>query len=175
MLSALGIIIGLASRAPLTFFDEPYLGLDAVARQLFYDRLLTDFSEHPRTVVLSTHLIDEVSALIEHVLLIDRGRIVLDDEVEAVRGQLLTVSGASRAVDEFAAAGTELHRTTLNGTARVTLRGAFVPADHDRARSLGLRVEAESLQELVVRLTASPRRPADAETAGDSPEKEILR
>ncbi len=42
MVSALGVIIGLASRSPLTFFDEPYLGLDAVARQLFYDRLLAD-------------------------------------------------------------------------------------------------------------------------------------
>src|SRR5262249_40772508 len=61
MLSAVGVIIGLASRAPLTLFDEPYLGLDAVARQLFYDRLLADYAEHPRTIVLSTHLIDEVA------------------------------------------------------------------------------------------------------------------
>ena len=42
-LSAVGVIIGLASRAELTFFDEPYLGLDAVARQIFYDRLLQDY------------------------------------------------------------------------------------------------------------------------------------
>ena len=60
-LSAVGVIVGLASRAPLTFFDEPYLGLDAVARHIFYDRLLEDYAEHPRTVVLSTHLIDEVA------------------------------------------------------------------------------------------------------------------
>ena len=59
MTSAVGIVIGLAARAPLTFFDEPYLGLDAVARDLFYRRLLADYAEHPRTVVLSTHLIDE--------------------------------------------------------------------------------------------------------------------
>lgn len=78
MTSALGVTIGLASRAPLTFFDEPYLGLDAVARQLFYDRLLADYAEHPRTVVLSTHLIDEVADLLEHVLLIDKGRLVVD-------------------------------------------------------------------------------------------------
>src|SRR5690606_20395799 len=44
-LSAVGVIIGLASRAPITLFDEPYLGLDAVARHTFYDRLLTDYSE----------------------------------------------------------------------------------------------------------------------------------
>ena len=108
-------------------------------------------------------------------LLIDRGRLLLDDEVEAVRGQLITVSGAVRAVDEFATTGTEMHRTTLNGTARATLRGAFAPADHDRARSLGLRVEAESLQELVVRLTTSSQPPAAQDRAGDSPEKEVLR
>ena len=73
MTSAVGIVLGLASRAPVTLFDEPYLGLDAVARQLFYDRLLADYAEHPRTIVLSTHLIEEISDLLEHVLLIDRG------------------------------------------------------------------------------------------------------
>ena len=52
-LSAVGVIIGIASRAEITFFDEPYLGLDAVARQIFYDRLLEDYAEHPRTVILS--------------------------------------------------------------------------------------------------------------------------
>ena len=68
--SAVGVIIGLASRAPLTVFDEPYMGLDAVARQLFYDRLLQDYSENPRTIVLSSHLIDEIAHLLEHVVVI---------------------------------------------------------------------------------------------------------
>src|SRR4030095_10272954 len=99
MLSALRVTVGLASHAPLTFFDEPYLGLDAVARQLFYDRLLADFAEHPRTVVLSTHLIDEVADLIEHVVLLDRGRVLLDEEAEALRGAAVVVSGPSAAVD----------------------------------------------------------------------------
>ncbi|SCL17004.1 ABC-2 type transport system ATP-binding protein [Micromonospora nigra] len=155
MLSALGIIVGLASRAPLTFFDEPYLGLDAVARQLFYDRLLADYLEHPRTIVLSTHLIDEVSDLIEHVLLIDQGRLLLDVEAEALRGQVVTVSGPVAKVDEFARTCTELHRVLLGGTARATVRGDFGPPDHDRARSLGLGLEAASLQDIVVRLTTS--------------------
>ncbi|MBX7265821.1 ABC transporter ATP-binding protein [Micromonospora sp. Llam7] len=155
MLSALGIVVGLASRAPLTFFDEPYLGLDAVARQLFYDHLLADYTAHPRTIVLSTHLIDEVSDLIEHVLLIDRGRLLLDVEAEVLRGQVVTVSGPVAAVDEFAGTGAELHRVLLAGTARATVRGDFGPAAHDRARSLGLGLEASSLQDIVVRLTTS--------------------
>ncbi len=102
MKSALGVVIGLASRARLTLFDEPYLGLDAAARQMFYDRLLADYAEHPRTVVLSTHLIDEVADLIEHVLVLDNGRLIVDDAAERLRGQVVTVTGPGAAVDKFA-------------------------------------------------------------------------
>src|SRR5690606_6512448 len=86
-LSAVGVIIGLASRAEITFFDEPYLGLDAVARQIFYDRLLADYAEHPRTIILSSHLIDEIANLIERVIVIDRGRILMDQSTEEARGR----------------------------------------------------------------------------------------
>ena len=74
MRSAVGNVIGLAARAQVTLFDEPYAGLDPVSRQLFYDRLLADYAEHPRTVLLSTHLIDEAAGLFERVVVIDRGR-----------------------------------------------------------------------------------------------------
>ncbi|MBF9129395.1 ABC transporter ATP-binding protein [Plantactinospora sp. S1510] len=155
MHSMLGIIIGLASRAPLTLFDEPYLGLDAVARHLFYDHLLTDYAEHPRTVVLSTHLIDEVGELIEHVLLLDQGRVLLDTTAEALRGQVVTVAGPATAVDEFAANNEELHRERLGRYARATLRGTFGPSERAQAKGLGLDIEAVSLQDIVIRLTTS--------------------
>jgi ABC-2 type transport system ATP-binding protein len=160
MLSALGIVIGLASRADLTLFDEPYLGLDAVARQLFYDRLLADYAEHRRTVLLSTHLIDEVSDLIEHVLVIDRGRLILDEAADTLRGQVVTVTGATAAVDELVAggpAGREIHRERMGGVARSTIRGEFAEADRTRAIALGLAVEPVSLQQFVVRVTARQR------------------
>jgi ABC-2 type transport system ATP-binding protein len=102
-LSAVGVIIGLASRAEITFFDEPYLGLDAVARQIFYDRLLEDYVEHPRTIILSSHLIDEVANLIERVIVIDDGRILLDEDTDAVRGRASTVVGDAAAVDAWTA------------------------------------------------------------------------
>ncbi|MEQ3554516.1 ABC transporter ATP-binding protein [Pseudonocardia nematodicida] len=146
--SAIGVIIGLASRAPLTFFDEPYLGLDAVARQIFYDRLLADFAEHPRTVVLSTHLIDEVSDLIEHVVLIDQGRVLIDEDADALRGRAVSVTGPADSVERFARGHTELHREQLGGFLRVTLSGA-VP----ETREPSLQFEPVSLQQLVVRTT----------------------
>lgn len=75
--SALGMVIGLAARAPLTIFDETHLGADAPSRQAFYDALLTDFMERPRTFVLSTHLIDEVRTILEEVLILDEGKLLL--------------------------------------------------------------------------------------------------
>ncbi|KAB1906239.1 ABC transporter ATP-binding protein [Micromonospora tulbaghiae] len=153
MLSALGVTIGLAARAPLTFFDEPYLGLDAVARQLFYDRLLADYAENPRTVVLSTHLIDEVADLIEHVLLLDRGKLLLDAPSDELRGEVMEASGPAAAVDEFAAGYRVLHREQLGGAVRASLRGSFDDAERTRAKKLGIDLAPVSLQQAVVRLT----------------------
>ena len=151
-LSAIGVIVGLASRAPLTFFDEPYLGLDAVARQIFYDRLLEDYSEHPRTVILSTHLIDEVSNLLEHVLVIDEGRIIIDQDAETLRGSATTVLGVKHAVDAFVGGREVLHREGVGGFASVTV-GRLSGADRAGAAAAGLELSPVSLQQLIVRRT----------------------
>jgi len=151
-LSAVGVIVGLASRAPLTFFDEPYLGLDAVARQLFYDRLLEDFAEHPRTVVLSTHLIDEVANLLEQVIVIDQGRILMDEDAETLRTSATTVVGQRAAVDAFVHHREVLHRDGLGGLASVTVSG-LSPSDRAEAAAAGLELAPVSLQQLIVRKT----------------------
>lgn len=153
MTSALGVTLGLASRAPLTFFDEPYLGLDAVARQIFYDRLLADYAENPRTIVLSTHLIDEVADLLEHVILIDRGRIVTDADADELRDSAVTVAGPAGEVDSFLGVRTELRRESLGGSTRVTVHSNSYAEDVAHAKALGLSVEPVSLQQLMVDTT----------------------
>lgn len=152
-LSAVGVIIGLASRAEITFFDEPYLGLDAVARQIFYDRLLEDYAEHPRTVILSSHLIDEVSDLLERVLVVDGGRIVMDEDTDALRDRAATVVGDSAAVEDFVAGREVIHRESLGRVTSATVLGALTPADRAELAAQGLDIAPVSLQQLVVRLT----------------------
>ena len=151
-LSAVGVIVGLASRAPLTFFDEPYLGLDAVARQTFYDRLLADYAEHPRTIVLSSHLIDEVANLLEHVLVIDRGRMILDEDAEELRASATTLVGPRRKVDDFLGSREVLHRDGIGGLASVTVSG-LTADERAAAAGAGLELGPVSLQQLVVHLT----------------------
>ena len=151
-LSSIGVIVGLASRAPLTFFDEPYLGLDAVARQMFYDRLLEDYAEHPRTVILSTHLIDEVANLLEHVLVIDHGRIIIDQNADELRGTATAVVGTAAAVDAFVGTREVLQRDGIGGLASVTVAG-LTPKDRAEAQAAGLELTPVSLQQLIVRRT----------------------
>jgi ABC-2 type transport system ATP-binding protein len=150
--SAVGITVGIASRAPLTLLDEPNLGLDAVARRTFYDHLLADFASHPRTVVLSTHLIDEVSDLLQRVVLIDDGRLLLDADADDLRGSAVLVSGATAVVEAFAAAHDAVRMHTVASFTRATLRGVD-PRSRDLARGRGLTVEPVTLQDLVVDLT----------------------
>ena len=152
-LSAVGVIIGIAARAEVTFFDEPYLGLDAVARQIFYDRLLEDYAEHPRTIILSSHLIDEVSNLLEKVIVIDGGRIVMDEDTESVRGRAATVVGDSAAVEAFIAGREVIHRETLGRVTSATVIGELTAADRAELAASGLDVTPVSLQQLIVRQT----------------------
>jgi ABC-2 type transport system ATP-binding protein len=161
--SAVGIVIGLASRAEITLFDEPYLGLDAVARQIFYDRLLADYAEHPRTILLSTHLIDEVANLLEYVVVINQGRIVVDSPADELRGRAVSVSGLASAVDAFTAHRQVLSRQGIGSLVSATLNGPLDDLAQARAREMNLQIEPVSLQEFVVRTAGQPARTDETE------------
>jgi ABC-2 type transport system ATP-binding protein len=156
MRSALGIVIGLAARAEVTLFDEPYAGLDPVARQLFYDRLLTDYAEHPRTVLLSTHLIDEAAGLLEHVVVLDHGRIVLNAAADDLRGAATSVTGPAIAVAEFTAGRPVWHRRRIAAQESAVVAGTLDDTDRARAAALHLHLEPLTLQQLVVYAAGQP-------------------
>ena len=115
MESALGLIIGLASRAELTIFDEPSLGLDAAAREYFYDELAHDFDAHPRTVIISTHMIDEVSRLFEDVVIVDKGRITLHEPLAELLNSVVTVAGPRAEVERQTQGLRMLHEEMVSG------------------------------------------------------------
>jgi ABC-2 type transport system ATP-binding protein len=158
MLSAVGVIIGLASRARLTIFDEPYLGLDAVSRNVFYDRLLEDYGDHPRTILLSTHLIDEVSKLFEHVMILNNGKIVLNEEAEAVREQSFIISGKQDAVRAALQGRNVLHLESFSGTATAYVFDEVTHEQQSEWLAAGLEIGTMSLQQLLIRLTSPQKK-----------------
>jgi ABC-2 type transport system ATP-binding protein len=151
--SAVGVVLGLASRAPLTIFDESYLGMDVPSRNLFYDALLADYAEVPRTFVLSTHLVSEVSAMLEEVVILDNGRLVTQSPVDSLRGRGASIVGPAAAVDKFSAGFTVLAEERLGGTKSTTVLGDLDPMLLAEATAAGLEIGPVGLQDLFVHLT----------------------
>ncbi|WP_277211128.1 ATP-binding cassette domain-containing protein [Isoptericola croceus] len=155
--SAVGATIGLAARAPLTIFDEVYLGMDAPTRYAFYDEILTDYAAHPRTVLLSSHLVEEVERLFEDVIVLDRGRLLLAETAEEMGRRGFSLTGPASAVERLAGERRVLHRQQLGATVQVTLEGAPDDGEAAAARAAGVELGTLPLQDLFVRLTDPAR------------------
>lgn len=152
--AALGCVLGLAARTPVTIFDEPHLGMDAPTRYAFYEELLADYMRHPRTMILSTHLIEEVSSLFEEVLIIDHGRLVVHDETESLRSKGASITGPADDVDAVTAGMTVLGEKQLGRTKQRTVLGPLTAATEQDVRRAGLDLGPVALQDLFVHLTA---------------------
>ncbi|GIH92322.1 ATP-binding cassette domain-containing protein [Planobispora siamensis] len=174
--SALGVVVGLAGRSPLTMFDESYLGMDAPSRYAFYDALLADFMAHSRTIILSTHLIEEYSSLFEEVMIIDRGRLVVQEESQTLLSRGTAVTGPADRVEEFTAGLTVLNTRRLGPTASAMVYGDLDEARRRKARETGLELGPIAMQDLFVHLTepsgdaarAVPSEDASADRSGDT-------
>ncbi|WP_188208157.1 ATP-binding cassette domain-containing protein [Alkalibacillus aidingensis] len=93
-------IIGMASRVPLTIFDEPTTGMDYSVRQDFYRALLKDYLEHPRTVILSSHLLNELEDLLEEIILINDGGLKLHESMADLKEYAIGLIGQSSVIWE---------------------------------------------------------------------------
>jgi ABC-2 type transport system ATP-binding protein len=150
--SAFAIVISLASRAAYTFLDEPYLGLDPTAREIFYEELMTDFGAHPRTIIMSTHLIDEAAALMEEVIVLHEGEIVLQADVDDARSSAYVARGLADEVRAFAQGRDVIAQRTLGRILSATIRGQVTPGDEDKASANRISLEPVSLQDLIAAL-----------------------
>lgn len=147
--SALAIVISLAARAPYTFMDEPYLGLDPGHRALFYEEFARAMAEHPRTVILSTHLIDEVSDLLENVVMIEDGRVTVDADIDDARDSAFVLRGLEPVVRDVVGARRVLREYRLGNILSVTVDGTATAEDRRRADAANVSLEPVTLQELV--------------------------
>lgn len=150
MESALGIIVGLASKAPITIFDEPYIGLDAAARKMFYDILIDEYETHKRTIIFSTHLIDEVSLYFEELVILQDGKLILQADTEELRQQTCAVSGPIEQVETYIIDKQVIHKKQLAG-----MMTAYIYGGTEEANQAGLSAEGIPLQDLMIYLTES--------------------
>lgn len=160
-LSSVAIVLGLASRSPLTLLDEPYLGLDVTARGLFHDMLLRDYAAHPRTILLSTHLIEESEALFDRILIVDSGHVRVDSDIEHTADLAYTLSGSTDAIDRLSKNQPVLQSHAVSGLKSVTVQGQPDEDTVTNASRLGVQIKPVSLQELVAAFGANSAETAD--------------
>lgn len=153
MQSAFEVTMGLASRCPITIFDESYLSMDAPTRVKFYQELLKDQEKHPRIFILSTHLVSEMDYLFDEVLMLQKGSLLLHEEYETLVSRGITVTGPIQEVNNFAKNKKILNEQLLGNTKAVMIyENRTEELDRD-AEEKGLMISPISLQDLFIHLT----------------------
>lgn len=99
MKTMVSTIICLASNKSIILLDEPVLGFDAIMRVEFYEMLTESFQKHPRVIIVSTHIIEEIAKTIQKLIIIDKGCIRFFDSLQAVETKAFSVSGLKKDVD----------------------------------------------------------------------------
>ncbi len=140
------LTIALSLDLPYIIFDEPVLGLDANHRELFYSLLLKNYEQRECTYIIATHLIEEVAHLIEDVVLIDQGKILLQDSVEHLLQNAYCVSGFASEVDQYCLGKEVLGQDTLGG-----MKIAYIKGQPQASEKL--QFSPINLQKLFVKLT----------------------
>ncbi|PZP32430.1 MAG: multidrug ABC transporter ATP-binding protein [Roseateles depolymerans] len=136
--------------AKLMILDEPTLGLDVVSRKSFYEMLIDEWCDGERSVLISTHQVEEVEALLSDVIMLNEGQVVLSISLEDIDRRFVALSHDPAAADAMAAAH-PLLRYREQGRTTSLFDGA--PPEH--VASLGQRVRP-SLVDLFMALTRNP-------------------
>ena len=143
------LIIALSLNVPYVIFDEPVLGLDANHRELFYSLLLKELETGERTLIIATHLIEEVSNIIEEVVLIDNGKFLLQKSVEELLETGYSVSGFAKEVDRYCEGRNVIGYDEL-GSMKIAYISGEKPA---LPQGSNLQITAMNLQKLFVKMT----------------------
>lgn len=132
MVTQLHLALAISIDAKLLILDEPTLGLDILYRKRFYEQLLHDFFDEGRTIVITTHQVEEVEQLLTDLIFIKRGQILLDMDMEQVARTFLELEVRAENLDAARALGPISERSVLGGMA---LMFENMPAD--RLEALG--------------------------------------
>nr|WP_175614870.1 ABC transporter ATP-binding protein [Piscibacillus halophilus] len=114
MASTFNAILGLASRCPLTIFDEPTTGMDYSVRQDFYRALLKDYIAHPRTIIVSSHLLNELESILEEIVLIKNGKCILHESIEDFKEYAIGLSGDKNVIQSIVDHDVIIHEKELS-------------------------------------------------------------
>lgn len=147
--TAVSIIIGICSGCKIVLFDEIYSGLDAVARKELYEMLMEEQENTGRTFVLSTHLIEEMAGLFTDVIMLHRGKILLEEDMESIHEKSFKCMGRVEDLQYFK--GKNLISQKKMGTlCEYYLYDTLNLQERQKLADAGIQISAMTLQELFI-------------------------
>ncbi|RLL41991.1 ABC transporter ATP-binding protein [Oceanobacillus piezotolerans] len=150
--STFHMIIGIASRCALTLLDEPTTGMDAAVRKDFYRALLRDYLDHPRTMILSSHHLEEMEDLLENVLLIQNGRKYLHLPMDELKEYGIGVTGRTEMVRQWIHNKKVIYVKEVGKNATyAVLKREGLPLE--KAKQLGMELTPVSASDICIYLT----------------------
>lgn len=153
MQTMIQIVIGLASKSPITIMDEPTNGLDAYMRKQFKEALLSTLEEDPRLIILSTHHIEEIEALCEKIAIINEHTIVRYQDTEELKMRGVHLSGSREAIEPLIVSERVLEKRTLGKQISVMIDDVFSNDWKLKAKEAGINVEKVPLQDYLISFT----------------------
>jgi ABC-type multidrug transport system, ATPase component len=141
------LIISLSVPCKYIFLDEPVLGLDTNHRELFYDYLLETYEDNMRTFVISTHLIEEITNLLEEIIILDGGQVKASESVDSLLENTYVLSGSTAEVEALLKDVQVISREKLGGSETAYVKGVVED-------SVGVSVGAMSLQDYFMKITS---------------------
>ena len=146
MKTMVSTIICLASNKSVVLLDEPVLGFDAIMRVEFYDMLTESFRKHPRIIMVSTHIIEEIAKTIQKLIIIDKGSIRFFDTLQAVETKAFRISGLQKDVEAAIQNRNVIGQDTVGG-----LVTAYI-FDNPPEQTASLEIHPLSLQDFFIQM-----------------------
>jgi len=144
MKTMLTTIITLSNNSGVILLDEPTLGFDAIMRDQFNTLLLESYQNNPRIIIVSTHLIDEIAKVVERLIIIDKGKLLMDTDINEIDEKAYTLSGAVSAIEPLLPSLNCIGKTTAGSVMAAHIYGERItPPD-------GVNIDRISLQDFFI-------------------------
>jgi len=146
MKTMLTTILTLANQAKVILLDEPTLGFDAIMRSQFNALLLESYQANPRVIIVSTHLIDEIAKVSERLIIIDKGRLLLEAGMDEIDEMAYTLSGPTKDVMPLLEGLNCIGKTTAGSVMAAHIYGERITPPE------GISVDNISLQDFFINI-----------------------
>ena len=146
MKTMLNTIITLSNTTSAILLDEPTLGFDAIMRSQFNTLLLESYNAHPRVIIVSTHLIDEIAKVTQRLIIIEQGKILIEAGIEEIDEKAYTLSGQTSVISPLLKDLNCIGKTEIGSLTAAHIYGERIsPPD-------GVQIDRMSLQDFFVNI-----------------------